>query len=142
MPRKRSIVRDQQIYKLAAYGAVVTIDYDVANPPPFFQPGPGVVIVGDHQCAPPPMVLHDPGTYEPPFTQQPGVPRGGNFGFDANDPAYLAFQAQQRNGVQPAPAGISPTVLTSEELFGMKPGSGELTALLGAPVANGDAEAS
>src|SRR5438309_1482840 len=50
MPRKKATIRDQQIYKLAAYGAIVTIDYDVDQPPPFFQPAPGVVIVGEHLC--------------------------------------------------------------------------------------------
>jgi len=46
MPRKAKVVREQQIYRLAEYGATVTIDYDVNHPPPFYQPGPGIVIVG------------------------------------------------------------------------------------------------
>lgn len=50
MPRRRKIETDTQVYKLAAYGAKVIIEYDVSNPPPFFQPGPGVVIVGNHAC--------------------------------------------------------------------------------------------
>jgi len=54
MAKSKREGRDRQVYKLAQYGAIVTIDYDVANPPPFFQPASGIVIVGDHQCAQPP----------------------------------------------------------------------------------------
>lgn len=56
MPRPKAQKRDQQIYKLAAYGAVVTIDYLIDNPPPFFQPQAGVVIVGEHACQSAPLV--------------------------------------------------------------------------------------
>jgi hypothetical protein len=50
MPRTKKAETDTQIYKLAAWGAKVTIEYDPSNPPPFYQPGPGVVIVGNHVC--------------------------------------------------------------------------------------------
>lgn len=52
MPRKKAVVLGQQVYKLPGYGphAQVTIDYDVTNAPPFFQPAAGIVIVGDHVC--------------------------------------------------------------------------------------------
>jgi hypothetical protein len=50
MPRAKAAKREQQIYRIPAYGAVVTIDYDANNPPPFYQPGPGIVIVGEHVC--------------------------------------------------------------------------------------------
>lgn len=52
MPRTKRANRDSQVYKLATYGAIVTIDYDVNNPPPFFQPSSGIVIVGEHYCNP------------------------------------------------------------------------------------------
>lgn len=133
MPRGKKVVRDQQVYKLAAYGAIVTIDYDAANPPPFFQPGPGIVIVGDHVCAQQPMVLHDPTAYgEPAFAGQREfeVPRGGNFAVDVNSPAYRAL----RNGgigQGPAPPGVSPEVLTSEQVMGVPAGSINLQDFVG-----------
>lgn len=51
MPRKQKIKRDQQVYKLPQYGATVTVDYDTSNPPPFYQPSPGVVVVGQFVTA-------------------------------------------------------------------------------------------
>ena len=65
MPRKKAIETDKQVYKLAAYGAVVTIEYDIKNPPPFFQPGPGVVIVGNHLCGAVASAPVQTGTQEP-----------------------------------------------------------------------------
>lgn len=121
MPRSKKVIRDQQIYKLP-FGATVTIDYDVEHMPPFFQPGPGVVIVGEHQCQP--MVLHDSSAYgAPTFAGVPenAVPRGGNFGFDENDPNYNNFKTQLAGGggMAPAPPGISPKVLTSGDIMGL-----------------------
>lgn len=113
MPRAKEQKRDQQVYKLAQYSATVTIDYDVKNPPPFFQPGAGVVIVGEHQCAP-------QQTYAvvsaPPNVPHQEVQRGGNFEVDPNDPAYLAFKARLPQREDVAPPDFSPRVITSEDL--------------------------
>jgi hypothetical protein len=145
MPRAKKAVMGQQVYSLPGYGphAKVTVDYDVEHAPPFFQPAPGVVIVGEHACAPQPMVLHDATAYgQPEFGGRGGyeVPRGGNFDIPEDDPAYQAFKASGGRGLAPAPPGISPKVLTSEENFGMKPGSGELTALLDGAAPVGETE--
>src|SRR5690349_12316094 len=120
MPKKKPIVRDQQVYKLPLWGATVTIDYDIANPPPFFQPAPNTAVIGDHQCAP--IVMHDPNYgigIDPGFDarQHSAVPRGGNFEVNEDDPAYQAFKASGGRGLPPAPPGASPKVLTSEDLF-------------------------
>lgn len=138
MPRAKKPEPAQQVYKLPAYGplAVVTIDYDANNPPPFFQPAPNTAVIGEHQCAP---ALHDANAYgEPHFAGQreSSVPRGGNFGVAENDPAFLAFK--QGLGGRPAEPGISLTVLTSEQVMGVP--AGTLAGLLDAapPVDRGE----
>lgn len=128
MPRKKEIVRDQQVYKLP-YGATVTISYDVEHMPAFFQPGPGVVIVGEHVCTPEQSATQNHGT---------AIDRGfdarthrtaplRNFEVDENDPKYLAFKARLAArdsgesdrtslGQEPAPPDLSPRVITNADL--------------------------
>jgi hypothetical protein len=50
MPRKPTVQLAEQIYNLPQYGpkARVTISYDANHAPPFYQPAPGVVIVGQY----------------------------------------------------------------------------------------------
>jgi hypothetical protein len=115
MPRKAKAVRDQQVYKLAEYGATVTIDYDTNNPPPFFQPASGAVIVGHHACQPAPM-FRPAGEYttEPPAER---VLPGGNL-MDVTDPRYQELQQQLANGGgRVAAPGATVSVLTSEDVF-------------------------
>ena len=129
MPRKKTAVLGQQVYQLPGYGphAKVTIDYDVTNPPPFFQPGAGVVIVGEHACAPQQGLQIDPGfdVAHAAHHQQPRraeIPRGGNFEVAEDDPAYLAFKAKLGRGPEPAPPDLSPSVITSQDLLASTPG--------------------
>jgi hypothetical protein len=54
MPRKPKVQLAEQVYNLPQYGpeARVTISYDANRPaPPFYQPAPGVVIVGQYIAA-------------------------------------------------------------------------------------------
>lgn len=127
MPRKPTVVLGQQKYNLPQFGphAVVTIDYDANRPPPFFQPGPGVVIVGEHQCGP---------VAAPTYVRQPSVRRSPaepirNFTVseDPNDPDYNPAYAAHRakllagleltaSGQEPAPPDFSPRVITNSDL--------------------------
>lgn len=123
MPRKKMVIREQQIYKLP-FGATVTIDYDVDHMPPFFQPGPGVVIVGEHQCSPAAVA---PEVASPVRTSRPSVAPLRNFEVDENDPGYLAFKARLAArdsggagltsfGEEPAPPDLSPRVITNADI--------------------------
>lgn len=114
MPRKPKpkLAQPPQVYNLPQYGphARVTIEYDVNDPPPFFQPAAGVVIVGEHVCG-------YIGQVHAPYvaTPEPLQPRGGNL-MDASSPEYLERAAALRRG-DTAPPGYSPKVVTSEQVF-------------------------
>lgn len=118
MPRPKAQKRDQQIYKLAAYGAVVTIDYLIDNPPPFFQPQAGVVIVGEHACAPVtaamPVVSSVTAQAQGHSTPPPLI---RNFEVAEDNPEYLAFKAslEAKTG-PPAPPDFSPRVVTNDQI--------------------------
>lgn len=142
MPRQKKVVLGTQFYNLPAYGplAKVTIEYDVANPPPFFQPAPGVVIVGEHFCAPQTqradfsVVETNPILSE---VRRRAAPRGGNFEVDPNDPSYLAFKAGLAAGPEPAPPDVSPRVITSQDLLNSTPGFEQVdlrAVIAGAPL--------
>lgn len=131
MPRAKTEKRDQQVYKLDD-GASVTIDFIIGKRPKFFQPADGVVIIGDHECAPVQMVLHEP-AYS---VAGPAPTRGGNFDVDFDPKQHPAF----KKFGQPAPPDYSPPVETTEQLFaaaGMQLDTGALnTSALEAMDAN------
>ena len=104
-PRRTRKQFDEQVYKLPQYGsATVTIRYEADNAPPFYQPAAGVVIIGEHVCAPQPA-------FAPPPVARAEAPRGGNL-MDTDDPRY----EQMRSNL----ASFEPRekkVVTSEDVW-------------------------
>lgn len=116
MPRTAKPKRDHQIYKLAAYGAVVTIDYDITRPPPFFQPAAGVVIVGDHACQLAPLVPVAPS-------------RSATNGPEQDTPEMLEWKARRAKPLTPADtareSGFPPLDFETAQNIAASMGGGE-----------------
>ncbi len=117
MPRKKiapPIDWKTQVYDIGE-DATVTIRYDPARRPKMVHLD-RVVIVGEHECAP--MPQYEPIEYEPRSAGGKVVvmKRGGNFGFDENDPEYIA-RKNQLLAQAPAPPDAVPPVLTTEDVF-------------------------
>jgi len=117
MPRKKKVERDSQRFPIDN-GVVVVVEFDVAKRPKMTYVD-GVVIVGDHQCAPVTTVFT-------PFQQPVALPQMGpaserpplrNIEVDEEDPDYKAFKERmyQKHG-PPAPPDLSPAVITNDDI--------------------------
>jgi len=129
MPRAKKVAPKETQRFPIDNGAVVVIEFD-PNKRPKMVYLDGVVIIGEHVCAPVAAVVASiakPLGRTAPTEQQPF---SSNFEVDENDPAYIAFKARHA----PAPPDFSPEVITSEAMLKAAPGFGGID--LNAAIAN------
>lgn len=121
MPRKKSIEYVEQQYDIGN-GATVTVRFDPERRPKM-RHDDAVAIIGPHECRRDRIIdVSDEVRAEIERSGgQIGVfntpKRGGNFGFDEGDPQYQERKAALSLFPPPAPPGVSPKVLTTEDVL-------------------------